>query len=104
MFRFSLIVTMAAIASGWWLEHRVSCLRLAAVCERHSEELGLKAFLAGIRTGIPLSKEGQKKANRAVQHAISLHDLEVERGETYRKAIWFPWLLWTIEDLPTESP
>jgi hypothetical protein len=96
-----IVVTLAAGGLGWW-RHRQFCLERAEahwwqqVVYLHKEGNYFKR-----RSMVPLDGTRLVKSEEQLQ-LIRRAELHRQTKEAYWRAVWFPWLRWTIKEPPCE--
>jgi hypothetical protein len=96
-----IVVTLTAMILGWW-NHRRFCLENADKHAAKSTHLMLQAMIFSMRSGIPPTEEEKRKEDADVSSYLRLSDLHGCCATEYRRAVWRPWIRWTLE-LPSKE-
>jgi hypothetical protein len=92
-------VTLAALASGWW-KHRDDCLARAEGHERQGRECLFSTIHSWASSWAGDIDKAESEQDRNYLRLKRHHD---QLAETYRLAVWQPWLRLWIDEAPPEK-
>lgn len=98
-----IVVTVVALSLGWW-RHRDYCLARANSHQESQIDCLVETIDAGghrwIENMPPQPVDTQRVAEDA--RLTQLAEEHRKTSESFRLAVWFPWLRWSINERPIE--